>query len=213
MDGAVDVEALFKVLNETVEPMILEGKGAATNGTFEPPAGWKRPFMETTTSQPISIPESVVKTVEFMEEDESMGELFITYLGPKPTDFLESTAIDILGSYLTYSATAPLQKEFIEIVEPYATSVYLYGEARVNSGENVVVFSDVPTKHLNELPQLFFDKLKKIVNEEGIDMTRMASILRREKRAMLNRMETSVSSVLADVVIQGESQGGRRNPC
>ncbi|BEI83257.1 hypothetical protein CcaverHIS002_0311250 [Cutaneotrichosporon cavernicola] len=202
IDGGVDVEALFKVLNETVEPMILENKDAQANGTFEPPAGWKRPFMETTTAKPNSITESVVKTVEFMEEDESVGELFITYLGPKPTDFLEGTALDILGSYLTYSATSPLQKEFIEIVEPYATSVYLYGESRVNAGEHVVMFGDVPTKHLNELPKLFFDKLKRIVKEEGIDMTRMASILRRERRAMLNRMETSVSSVLADVVIQ-----------
>jgi Zn-dependent M16 (insulinase) family peptidase len=47
-----------------------------------------------------------------------MGELTITYLGPSPNDFLARKALDILGMYLTSSAAAPLNKEYVEIESP-----------------------------------------------------------------------------------------------
>lgn len=204
MDGAVNVEELFDVLNNKVEPMILEAKkGTAEGGEWKPPVDWKRPFVETTTANPVSIPSSQTKVVEFMEEDESMGEFITTFLGPAPNEFLESLAVDVMGAYLTYSATSPLLKEFVEIAEPKATSISIFSDSRVNHAEIAVYVGDVPAKYLTEMPKLLLDKLRKIATTEGIDMDRMRTILRREKRQMLNRMETSVSSVLADTVIQG----------
>ena len=66
-----------------------------------------------------------------------MGELIISFLGPPPKEFLErkvrqlcseSTyaesvhsalqALDLLGTYLTSSAVAPLNKEYIETESP-----------------------------------------------------------------------------------------------
>lgn len=47
-----------------------------------------------------------------------MGELIVNFLGPSPNAFLERKALDILGTYLTSSAVAPLNKEFIEIESP-----------------------------------------------------------------------------------------------
>ena len=62
-----------------------------------------------------------------------MGELTITFFGPAPNEFLTRRvcflicivfissfvqALDILGTYLTSSATAPLNKEFVEIESP-----------------------------------------------------------------------------------------------
>lgn len=201
----MNTEELFDVLNNKVEPMILEAKKEAANGAeWKPPADWKRPFVETSTAKPVSIPASQVKIVEFMEEDESMGEFISTFLGPAPNQYLESLAVDVMGSYLTYSATSPLLKEFVEIAEPKATSISMFSDARVNHSELAVYVGDVPAKYLTEMPKLFLEKLEKIAKQEGIDMDRMRTILRREKRQMLNRMETSVSSVLADTVIQGE---------
>lgn len=205
MDGAVNVPELFDVLNNKVEPLILAQKAAAeanTTGTYTPPPGWKRPFVETTTAEPHTIPSSETKVVEFMEEDESMGETMSVWLGPAPTNFLDNLALDVVGTYLTHSATSPLQKEFIEIPEPLSTYIGFYTDGRVNHNELMLTASDVPKKHLETFPDLVKAKLKKIVTEEGIDMERMNSVIRREKRAMLNRTETSVSSVLSDVVIQ-----------
>lgn len=73
--------------------------------------------------------------MEFPERDESTGELVINYLGSRTEDFFEATvrvlssrdielgliivqALEILGTYLTSSPTAPLNKQFVEIESP-----------------------------------------------------------------------------------------------
>jgi Zn-dependent M16 (insulinase) family peptidase len=58
-----------------------------------------------------------------------MGELIVNFLGPPPNAFLERMALDILGTYLTSSAVAPLNKEFIEIESPL-WSVHIHGNLR-----------------------------------------------------------------------------------
>ncbi len=47
-----------------------------------------------------------------------MGELIINFMGPPPNAFLERKALEIIGTYLTSSAVAPLNKEFVEIESP-----------------------------------------------------------------------------------------------
>jgi len=140
-----------------------------------------------------------------MEEDETMGEVTVSWLGPPPTDYRTNSAIRLLNNYLTSSATAPLQKEFIEIPKPYTTSIGFYSEDRVNHNELSMGIFDVPTKHLNDIADLVRAKLAKIVKEEGIDMERMALILRRDKRKIINTMETSVSDSLSNAVIGGRA--------
>jgi Zn-dependent M16 (insulinase) family peptidase len=139
-----------------------------------------------------------------MEQDESIGEITTTYLGPPPTDYLTSSALKILNTYLTHSSAAPLQKEFIEIPKPYCTGIGFYSEDRVGKNELTCGIQDVPVKHLDGLQGMIHGKMEKIVKEEGIDMERMGLVLRRDKRKLLNYMETSVSSVLADAVIGGQ---------
>lgn len=50
--------------------------------------------------------------------DLGMGELIINFMGPPPNAFLERKALDILGTYLTSSSVAPLNKEFVETESP-----------------------------------------------------------------------------------------------
>lgn len=200
IDGAVPLPELFDILNEKVDPLILSH--LPPNQTV-PPAGWKRPFTETSTAQPISITPQK-KVVEFMEEDESIGEVYLTFLGAPPMDYRTNLAIDLIGKYLTSSATAPLQKEFVEIPKPLATGIGVYSEDRVNKNEMTMYASDVPTKHLETLGDAIKAKMSKIVREEGIDMERMSLLIRRDKRKLLNSMESNVSGVLSDVVIGGE---------
>ena len=192
---------LFKVLNEKVDPLILRH---LPPGSTVPPPNWRRPFVQTSTAQPLTIPKSQTKVVEFMEEDESIGEIYMSFLGPSPIDYRENLAIKLLGEYLTDSATAPLQKEFVEIAKPYCTGIGLYSEDRVNKNELTCYASDVPAKHLDTIGGMIRDKMGKIVSDEGIDMDRMASVIRRDKRKLLNSMESSVSAVLSDAVIGGE---------
>lgn len=184
-----------------MDPLILAHASASK---IVPPPDWKRPFVKTTTSELLSINKSDIEVVEFMEEDESMGEVTIMWFGPDPTDYRTTLALDRLGSYLTHSATSPLQKAFIEIPKPYATSISFYSEDRVNKNECQCFISDVPAKQLESIGEMIRGKLTSIAEMEGIDMVRMGLVLRRGKRSLLNLMETSVSSVLADAVIGGE---------
>lgn len=134
-----------------------------------------------------------------------MGEVYIIWLGAPPTDYRTNTALKLIGNYLTQSATAPLQKEFIEIPKPFTTAIGIYSDDKVNQNELQMAMFDVPAKHLNDIADMIRAKLANIVKEEGIDMERMGLIMRRDKRKLLNIMETSVSSVLSDAVIGGES--------
>lgn len=47
-----------------------------------------------------------------------MGELIISFMGPAPGEFLERKALDVIGTYLTSSPVAPLNKEYVEIESP-----------------------------------------------------------------------------------------------
>jgi Zn-dependent M16 (insulinase) family peptidase len=198
IDGAVPLPELFDILNNKVDPSILAK--LPPNATV-PPQGWKRPFVETSTAKPLTIPTSKTEIVEFMEEDESIGDITMTFLGPPPVDYRSNLAIKLLSNYLTDSATAPLQKTFVEIPKPLCTGVGIYSEDRVNKNELQATLYDVPFKHLETLPVEVREKLAKIVNEEGIDMERMGLVIRRDKRKLLNSMESNVSGILADAVI------------
>lgn len=198
IDGAVDVNELFDVLINKVEPMILEQKKGQKEII---PSDWKRPFVETSTAEPLKLSESKTQVAEFMETDESMGEVMSVWLGPQPNDYVTKTALSVLGSYLTYSATAPLRQEFVEIPEPLASSISVFPDSKVNQCELWMYAGDVPQKHLMEMADLVRSKMQKIVKEEGIDMERMAMILARERRSLLNDMELGTSNVLMETAI------------
>jgi Zn-dependent M16 (insulinase) family peptidase len=113
--GRLSTQSLLDVLQTEVEPSII--KHGQAHGPQ--PEGWKRPFLETPSAKPPVLSETKSEVVEFPETDESTGELSIFFVGPSIHDHLSMKAIDILGIYLTDSAAAPLNKEFIEIASPY----------------------------------------------------------------------------------------------
>jgi hypothetical protein len=118
---ASGTSSLLSVVQDRIEPtLIAHGQNKGPR-----PDGWKRPFLETVTANRKPIAKTIKETVEFPEQDESVGELIISFLGPPPSAFLERKALDIIGTYLTSSAVAPLNKEYVEIDNPlwYVTHV------------------------------------------------------------------------------------------
>jgi hypothetical protein len=73
------------VVQEKVEPTLIDhghNKGSR-------PPGWRRPFLETESANRQPIVKTVKQTVEFPEQDETVGELILAFMGPSPTNFLE----------------------------------------------------------------------------------------------------------------------------
>ncbi|GAA6054755.1 hypothetical protein JCM3770_000927 [Rhodotorula araucariae] len=187
---------LLNTLTDKVIPSIV-AHGQAQGPR---PPGWVRPFVETSTAQyPAKLPEDRTEVVEFPEKNEDVGELMISWIGVPHNDYLNDLALEVMGLYLTDSAVSPLSKEFVEVDEPSCTDITFYA-----SSENPTVItsyiSSVPFAELDTLGPRLRKALARIV-DEGIDMSRMKSLLERQALQLFESMETDASEVISQVVV------------
>ena len=76
---------------------------SSTNmGTF------KRPFVDSKHDEPLE--EVIVEEVEFPENDETIGELSISWIGPVCNDTLTNLAVDMVGAYFSDSPISIFNK-------------------------------------------------------------------------------------------------------
>lgn len=74
------------ILNKQVDPLILSRAGS---DKIEIPTDWKRPFLETSSKGGPKIDQEKQEIVEFMDKDESMGEMYLAWRGNSTGDHLE----------------------------------------------------------------------------------------------------------------------------
>ncbi|KAL0951071.1 hypothetical protein HGRIS_007809 [Hohenbuehelia grisea] len=188
--------SLLKVLQEQVEPSIIS-HGDARGPR---PEEWKRPFVETPSAARQPISKTIQDICEFPEKDESMGELIINFLGPPVNHFLERKGLDLLGTYLTSSAVAPLNKEYIEIESPLCSYIY-FSEDTCATYTNIPIYvGSVPAEHLEGFNERLQASLKRVV-EEGIDMERMAMVINRDERQLRSKLESAKGDTFSGTVI------------
>ncbi|KAG9302935.1 hypothetical protein G9A89_022352 [Geosiphon pyriformis] len=158
-----------------------------------PLSSYKRPWVESSPVPPIT--KSIEQVVEFPDEDESIGQIMISWQGPKVNEHLDLMALEILHKYLSDSAISVLQKEFVEIEEPLCTSISFNISQHIRA-PILVEFSNVPTEELNELSSRIFPVLERVA-KEGFDMNRMKTVIYRDKLKTLNYVETNPQSGFA----------------
>ncbi|KAF8271486.1 Metalloenzyme, LuxS/M16 peptidase-like protein [Lactarius quietus] len=189
-------ETLLSVIQNKIEPSIIahgQDKGPK-------PPGWNRPFLETPSARRAPIKELVEHTVEFPERDESSGELLINFLGSRTEDFIESTALEILGKYLTSSPTAPLNKEFVEIESPLCTYIYFREKTRATLCDLVVYVGSVPTEHLDSFDAKLHESFRRI-SKEGVDLDRMSMVIDRAERWLRSKVESDGGDAFSSAMI------------
>jgi Zn-dependent M16 (insulinase) family peptidase len=191
-----DTASLLRVVQEQVEPTLIEH--GAVHGPR--PSGWKRPFLETASAKRPAISQTTKEVVEFPEKDETMGELIISFLGPPPNAFLERKALDILGAYLTSSAVAPLNKEYIETDSPLCSYIYFGEEARATQVNLPIYIGSVPAEHLDGFNERFKASLERIASD-GIDMQRMSMVINRDERQLRSKLESAKGSTFSGTII------------
>jgi len=118
------------------------------------------------------------------------------------TQFLK--ALDVLASYLTSSAVAPLNKEYVEIESPLwyvpplsgrtslkgssrSTYFYFAENVRATMVDLLIYVASVPTEHLETFDERFKESLSRIV-KNGIDMERMTMVINRVERQVCNSL-------------------------
>jgi Zn-dependent M16 (insulinase) family peptidase len=207
----------------------IEERLQAAGSTHGPqgPQGWKRPFVETQSNVAPVIdgaaetpgvdrpdPDQPVEKrrrrafIEFPEKDESVGEVAVTWVGPQYHDFLTNEALSVLSTYLIDSAVSPVQQAFVERDDPLCTDIYMANEDKAGHTTLSAYFSSVPTEKLDTLDRELVTLLEKI-RSEGIDMTRIALVLKRDRLKLLASLETKPADSFADAIIADMLYGRR----
>lgn len=109
--GPVNHADVFKAIEK------LENKILAKNITAEPiERPWQSPVPPLLAS--------VEKTVKYPSDDESNGLVNVAWRGPSAvSELYELNACSMLLKYMTDTSVSPLQREFVEIEDPYASDV------------------------------------------------------------------------------------------
>ncbi|KAI0348495.1 hypothetical protein BDW22DRAFT_1404375 [Trametopsis cervina] len=201
---ASGTQTLLEVIQGQIEPsLIAHGQNQGPR-----PKGWKRPFVETSSAVRKPFTETIRDVVEFPEKDESVGEVQVSWQGPPTGSFLEEKAIDMLGNYLTSSATAPLTKEYVEIENPLCTYIYFEEREVANRGSLYIHAGSIPSEHLETFDNKLQDSLKRIASS-GIDMKRMTMVLDRDQRQLRSKLESSKGDVFSGTVITDALYGAQ----
>ncbi|KAL2723884.1 uncharacterized protein V1478_008397 [Vespula squamosa] len=184
--GQVNHDKVFKVL-QPVEQMILS-KGS--RGPFERP--WQSlvpPFTE-----------SVDIDLFYPCDDEDNGIINVGWRGPSCVhEIYDRTGCSLLLKYLTDTPVSPLQKDFVEMKDPYASNV---GYSLCENSVSIlyIVFENVPKPKI----PLFSTRLSEVLKQiyaNGIDMKRMKSVIHRSMLEILSNLENDPHNTVAFMII------------
>ncbi|KAL4781190.1 Metalloenzyme, LuxS/M16 peptidase-like protein [Aspergillus varians] len=160
-----------------------------------PDSPFKRPWVDS--KQAPALTQSVVKLVEFPEEDESYGEIEIRFLGPDSTDPVQTGAVNVVLLYLAGSSASLLENILVE--KEQLTSAVYYATDDRPSLEIRFTLTSVETGKLAQVEQRFFEVLKDAMSKD-IDMKYLQECIDRQRRTWKFSTESSASS-FAEYVI------------
>lgn len=176
--GEIDHDELLQILDD-FESTIVDDVPALE-------APFRRPWVESKPTPRLQ--ETKVDTIKFPEEDESMGEITVGFLGPNCDDSVGNAALAILLSYLANSSVGVLENTLVER-EQLCSAVYYETETR----PDVVVWFDltsVETERLQEVYERLIEVLKETL-DKPLDMDYLNDCIKREKRQLKERAEAS----------------------
>lgn len=168
------------------------------------------PFQRPWQSAVPPFTEEVESSILYPCDDEDNGLVSAGWRGPSGvSELYDLTGCSLLLKYLTDNSVSPLQKEFVEIDDPYACNVDFY---LIENSESMLylMFNGVP---LPKIP-LVKDHLRKVLldvsGKSGIDMKRMATVIHRHQLETLSNLENMPHDAIAFMLI-GDALYGRDN--
>ena len=158
---------------------------------------YKRPWQ--TPVPPLS--DAVEKVVRFPTEDEESGSVLLGFRGPICSDRYGMTALSVILDYLTDTPIAPLQRDLVEIPDPFCSDISCdileYLESCL-----VIKAKNVPFVKLNATKE----KIKQVLGnlaegKEVIDMSRMGVVIHRKILDTKNNFENHPHDTFADAIV------------
>ncbi|KAL2732287.1 uncharacterized protein V1477_014528 [Vespula maculifrons] len=184
--GQVNHDKVFKML-QPVEQMILS-KGS--RGPFERP--WQSPVPPFT--------ESVDIELFYPCDDEDNGIINVGWRGPSCVhEIYDRIGCSLLLKYLTDTPVSPLQEDFVEMKDPYASNV-AYSLCENSVSILYIIFENVPKPKIPLFSSRLSEVLKEIY-EIGIDMKRMKTVIHRSMLENLSHLENDPHNTVALMII------------
>ena len=195
LTGEVNHEELLHILND-FEDTIIDDVPAMD-------APFQRPWTESKPTPPLA--KTIVETVQFPEEDESMGEVLVGYLGPTCNDHLATAALGILLIYLCGSSISVLENTLVE-KESLCSMIYYSTDTRPDMAVWFTL-SAVETEKLQTVQQRLIDLLKETASKE-LNMSYMSDCIKRWRRQIKSRCENA-GDFFASPIIEDHLFGHR----
>lgn len=193
--GEVDHDNMLNILDKFEAS--IEGDVPHIDDPFERP--WtkhgKTPALEKT----------IVDTIEFSEEDESMGEILIGFLGHDCNDTIADAAMNTLLTYICGSSVSILENTLVE-KEQLASAVYYSTDTRPDTTIWFTI-SGVATKKLAKVEKRFFEVLEDAASKP-LNMAYMKDCVDRGARQLKFHCENS-GNYFGDSVIYDHLFGTR----
>lgn len=195
--GKVQHAEVFKSLRKIENKILTKGN----RGKFERP--WQSAVPEFTNT--------IEKNILYPCDDEDNGLIRVGWRGPSGvSELYDLTGCSLLLKYLTDNSVSPLKKEFVEIDDPYACSVD-FGLVENSISMLYLIFSGVPIPKITYVKQHLINVLNNIYNNDnGIDMTRMSTVINRHQLETLSNLENMPHDSIAFMLI-GDALYGRNN--
>ncbi|CAD7087874.1 unnamed protein product [Hermetia illucens] len=186
--GKIDAEKVFEALKPIEKKILSKGK----KESFRKP--WQTPVASLEKAQDIK--------VVYPSDEEDCGLVYVGFRGPNCADnHSVLTACNILLRYLTDTSVSPLEREFVEIEDPYASKV---SHAIIENLSSLLclLFENVPVNKIDDIS----GKLKEILSrfakgDEKIDMHRMHYIIEKEILEALSSLESNPHDAVAFLII------------
>ncbi|KAF2725711.1 hypothetical protein K431DRAFT_281076 [Polychaeton citri CBS 116435] len=169
LTGEVNHTELLNIL-DTFEETILDDVPK-----LEDP--FRRPWVDS--EQTPALTKTIVENVKFPEEDESMGEIMVAFLGPGINEHVDVAAYSILEIYLCGSSISVLENVLVER-EQLCSSIESSSD---NRAELAIWFllSSVETDRLREVYERLISLLKEMASKK-LDMQYMHDCITRFRR-------------------------------
>ena len=186
--GHVDVESIFSTL-QPVEDRIVS-KGARS--PFERPWQSSVPPLESKSEINVTFP----------SDNEESGLVVLAWRGPNVLKHREFVALTILLEYLASSPVSPLYKVLIDCSKPLSSIVVAMSAQNKETNVGFMV-RDVPTVHLQDVYPTIHVVLEAIQSGgEGIDMSRLSTLIEQRALSNLSTLEDDPHLQLAASFIQ-----------
>ncbi|XP_013400143.1 uncharacterized protein C05D11.1 [Lingula anatina] len=185
--GQVNPQDVFKALEPIQQKILAKGKQAQ--------------FVRPWQSEVPPLENSVEQIICYPSDDETRGLVRMAWRGPNVKDLYTHVALTVILDYLRDSAISPLQRDFVELEEPYCSNVS-YSMIENREMCHMLTFQNVPKEKLKEIKPRLLATIGKIVKrEEEIDSKRMETVIHKNVLDSMERLESRPHDQIAGDLI------------